>query len=73
LEKERQIVDVEFAKVMAEERKQALQQAKLLQYHETDKVKSFHVRLFYFCIIIKCLGSRFSNYTQYEREQRVGR
>lgn len=45
LEKERQIVDVEFAKVMAEERKKALEQAKLLQYHETDKVKNFHSAL----------------------------
>lgn len=46
LEKERQIVDVEFAKVMAVERKKALEEAKLKQYHETDKVKSFHVGLF---------------------------
>lgn len=45
LEKERQVVDVEFAKVMAEERKKALEQAKLLQYHETDKVKNFHSAL----------------------------
>ena len=44
LEKERQAVDVEHAKMMAEERKKALEQAKLLQYHETDKVKSFHVK-----------------------------
>lgn len=41
-EAERQAVDVEFAKVMAAERKVALEQAKLKQYHETDKVKSFH-------------------------------
>lgn len=41
-EAERQAVDIEFAKVMAVERKAALEQAKLKQYHETDKVKSFH-------------------------------
>lgn len=45
LEKERQKVDVDFSKVMAEERKRDLEQAKLLQYHETDKVKSFHSAL----------------------------
>lgn len=45
-EAERQAVDVEFAKVMAAERKVALEQAKLKQYHETDKVKSFHVIIF---------------------------
>lgn len=42
LERERQAVDVEHAKVMAEERKKDLEKAKLLQYHETDKVKNFH-------------------------------
>lgn len=30
---------------MAEERKKALEQAKLLQYYETDKIKTFHVSL----------------------------
>lgn len=45
LENERQAVDLEFAKVMAEERKVALEAAKLKQYHETDKVKSFHSAL----------------------------
>ena len=43
LEQERQVVDLEHEKLMAEERKKALERAKLLQYHETDKVKSFHV------------------------------
>jgi hypothetical protein len=28
---------------MAEERKKQLEQAKLLQYYDTDKIKTFHV------------------------------
>jgi hypothetical protein len=28
---------------MAEERKKAIEKAKLLQYHETDRIKTFHV------------------------------
>jgi hypothetical protein len=47
LERERQAVDVEFAKVMAEERRKDLEQAKLLQYHETDKV-FFYFFYFFF-------------------------
>lgn len=43
LEQERQVVDLEHEKLMAEERRKALERAKLLQYHETDKIKSFHV------------------------------
>jgi hypothetical protein len=48
LEQERLAVDLEHEKLMAEERKKALEKAKLQQYHETDKVKSFHVRLRFF-------------------------
>lgn len=43
LEQERLAVDLEHEKLMAEERRKALDKAKLQQYHETDKVKSFHV------------------------------
>ena len=43
LEEQRRQVDLEHAQYMAEERKKALEQAKLLQYHETDRVKTFHV------------------------------
>lgn len=46
LEQERLAVDLEHEKLMAEERKKALEKAKLLQYHETDKVKTFHVNIF---------------------------
>ena len=30
---------------MAEERKKALEKSKLLQYHETDRIKTFHVKI----------------------------
>jgi hypothetical protein len=43
LEEKRRAVDLEHAQFMAQERKKALEQAKLLQYHETDRVKTFHV------------------------------
>jgi hypothetical protein len=42
-EGQRNTVDVEHEKVMAEERKKQLDQAKLLQYYDTDKIKTFHV------------------------------
>ena len=45
LEEQRRKVDLEHAKYMAEERKKALEQAKLLQYHETDRIKTFHVNM----------------------------
>ena len=43
-EEKRRAVDLEHAQWMAEERKKALDKAKLLQYHETDRIKTFHVR-----------------------------
>lgn len=45
LEEKRKAVDLEHAEYLAQERRKALEQAKLLQYHETDNVKTFHVRL----------------------------
>lgn len=36
---------MEHAEYMAEERKKAIEKAKLLQYHETDRIKTFHVNL----------------------------
>lgn len=44
-EEERKKVDLEHEKYMVEERKKALEQAKLLQYYETDKIKTFHSAL----------------------------
>jgi hypothetical protein len=43
LEEKRKAVDLEHAEYMAEERRKAIDQAKLLQYHETDRIKTFHV------------------------------
>ena len=39
----RKQIDLEHAEYMAEERKKAIEKAKLLQYHETDRIKTFHV------------------------------
>lgn len=46
-EEKRRAVDLEHAQLMAEERRKALDKAKLLQYHETDRIKSFHSALKY--------------------------
>ena len=40
----RRQVDLEHAEYMAEERRKAIEKAKLLQYHETDRIKTFHVK-----------------------------
>ena len=37
-------VDIEEAKFQAEERRKAIEKAKTLLYHQTDRVKKFHVR-----------------------------
>jgi hypothetical protein len=43
---------------MAQERKKALEQAKLLQYHETDRIKTFHVGV---CLKYKSLNHKKNN------------
>lgn len=43
MENMRKQIDLEHAEYMAEERKKAIEKAKLLQYHETDRIKTFHV------------------------------
>lgn len=40
---ERVKIDIEEAKFQAEERRKAIEKAKTLLYHQTDKVKKFHV------------------------------
>ncbi|CAF0783083.1 unnamed protein product [Brachionus calyciflorus] len=47
LEEKRRQVDLEHAEYMAEQRRKAIEQAKLLQYHETDRIKTFHSALKY--------------------------
>jgi hypothetical protein len=42
-EEDKRQVDLEHAQMMAEERRKNLEQARLVQYYETDKVKKFHV------------------------------
>ena len=46
---------------MAQERKKALEQAKLLQYHETDRIKTFHVGV---CLKYKSLNHKKNNLLQ---------
>lgn len=36
-------VDMEEAKYQSEQRKEAIERAKTLLYHQTDRVKQFHV------------------------------
>lgn len=47
LEEKRRAFDLEHAELMAEERKKTIEQAKLLQYHETDRIKTFHSAMKY--------------------------
>ncbi len=51
MEEQRKAMDLEHAELMAEERRKTIEQAKLLQYHETDRIKTFHVNQLYFYII----------------------
>jgi len=44
-EAERQIIDIEEAKLQAKNRKEAIESAKRLQYMQTDRVKGFHAAL----------------------------
>jgi hypothetical protein len=61
LEEKRRAVDLEHAQFMAQERKKALEQAKLLQYHETDRIKTFHVGV---CLKYKSLNHKKNNLLQ---------
>ena len=40
-------MDIEEAKYQAQNRKEAIEKAKTQQYYETDRVKGFHVCIFY--------------------------
>ena len=42
-EEEKVQIDIEEAKFQAARRKEAIEQAKTLQYYQTDRVKGFHV------------------------------
>ena len=46
-EKQKQAVDIEHKKFVAQMRKEAIEKAKLQQYYQTDRVKNFHVRKSY--------------------------
>ena len=43
-QEERVKIDIEEAKHQAQKRKEAIERAKTLQYYQTDRVKTFHVR-----------------------------
>lgn len=56
---------------MAEERKKAIEKAKLLQYYETDRIKTFHVRqlpillhMFSRLPVYKCYFSKTENFAK---------
>ena len=53
LQEERVKIDKEEAKHQAQKRKEAIERAKTLQYYQTDRVKTFHVR--YMAIVIPCV------------------
>lgn len=53
LQEERVKIDKEEAKHQAKKRKEAIERAKTLQYYQTDRVKTFHVR--YMIIVIPCV------------------
>lgn len=53
LQEERVKIDKEEAKHQAQKRKEAIERAKTLQYYQTDRVKTFHVR--YMVIVIPCV------------------
>lgn len=59
LEEKRKGIDLEHAQYMAEQRQKAIEQAKLLQYHETDRIKTFHVILYlkilFFILLLKLI------------------
>ena len=42
-EEQKQKVDLEHKKFVAQMRKEAIEKAKLQQYYQTDRVKNFHV------------------------------
>ena len=50
LQEEKVKIDKEEAKHQAQKRKEAIERAKTLQYYQTDRVKTFHVRT------MKCLS-----------------
>ena len=51
-EKQKQAVDIEHKKFVAQMRKEAIEKAKLQQYYQTDRVKNFHVRKSYILHLI---------------------
>jgi len=45
-ESDRVLVDIEEAKIQAQQRKEVIELAKCKQYYQTDRVKAFHVSFF---------------------------
>jgi len=43
-EERRKVADVEEEKLAAERRREQIEKAKQLQYYETDRVRTFHVK-----------------------------
>ena len=53
-EERKKLLDLEEEKLAAERRREYIEKAKQTRYYETDRVRTFHVKLFivsYFCII----------------------
>ncbi len=49
-EERRKVSDVEEEKLAAERRREQIEKAKQLQYYETDRVRTFHVKFLYFLL-----------------------
>lgn len=45
-EERRKVLDIEEEKIAAERRREQIEKAKQLQYYETDRVRTFHVKFF---------------------------
>ncbi len=49
-EERRKVSDIEEEKLAAERRREQIEKAKQLQYYETDRVRTFHVKFLYFLL-----------------------
>jgi len=49
-EERKKVLDIEEEKLAAERRREQIEKAKQLQYYETDRVRTFHVKFLYFLL-----------------------
>ncbi len=58
-EERKKVLDIEEEKIAAERRREQIEKAKQLQYYETDRVRTFHVKSFifddfHFSVLLEC-------------------